>query len=323
MNFTFHQLRIFLKVVEHQSVTKAAEELHLTQPGVSIQLKKFQSQFEIPLTEILSRRLIVTDFGHKIAESAKSILKGADKIEEISMAYQGLLAGGLNISIVSTGIYVMPFFLSDFLRKHPQVKLQMDVTNKVKVVQSVVNNEVDFSLVSILPEELSTGSLSLMPNELYLVGNIDETLNAKKNPLRILEKIPLIFREQGSGTRLTMERFFSEHDLQVKTYLELTSNEAVKQAVIAGLGYSILPLIGIREELMSGTLQIIPVRHFPIRSTWQLIWPEKKLKSPAAEAFLNYVETEKQSIISSRFNWYADFAVQHSSRFDASKPKTV
>jgi DNA-binding transcriptional LysR family regulator len=319
MNFTFHQLRIFLKVIEHQSVTKAAEELHLTQPGVSIQLKNFQSQFEIPLTQILSRRLIVTDFGHKIAESARLILEGADKIEEISMAFQGLLAGSLKVSIVSTGKYVMPFFLTGFLRQHPQVKLQMDVTNKAKVVQSVANNEVDFSLVSILPEELSTGSLSLMPNELYLVGNKDETFGEKKNPLSILEKLPLIFREQGSGTRLTMERFFSEHNLEVDTYLELTSNEAVKQAVIAGLGYSVLPLIGIREELMSGTLQIIPVRHFPIRSTWQLIWPEKKVKSPAAEKFLEYVETEKQRIISSRFNWYADFAAQHSSRFAASK----
>ncbi len=323
MNFTFNQLRIFIQVVEHQSVTKAAEALHLTQPAVSIQLKNFQSQFEIPLTQILSRRLTVTDFGYQIAKSAKTILEGAEKIEEISLAFEGLLAGQLKISIVSTAKYVMPFFLAEFLSQHPQVKLLMDVTNKEKVVKSVANNEIDFSLVSILPEGIEIGNLPLMANELYLVGNPARAFSTKPNRLKLLEELPIIFREQGSGTRFTMERFIDEHGLDVKRHLELTSNEAVKQAVIAGLGYSILPLIGIKEELMSGTLQIIPVRHFPIRSTWQLIWPEKKIKSPAALAFLAYVEAEKHNIISSRFNWYADFTAHHDSRLSSSEVKTV
>jgi len=319
MTFTFHQLRIFLKVVEHQSVTKAAEELHLTQPGVSIQLKNFQSQFEIPLTQILSRRLYVTDFGHEIAKSAKLILEGADKIEEISLAFKGLLAGRLKVSIVSTAKYVMPFFLADFLSAYPQVKLQMDVTNKAKVVKSVVNNEVDFSLVSILPEGINVGSMQLLANELYLVGNNAEGFSAKRNSLKMLEKLPLIFREEGSGTRRTMEHFIDEHNLKIDRHLELTSNEAVKQAVIAGLGYSILPLIGIREEIISGTLQIIPVRHFPIRSTWHLIWPLKKNHSPAATKFLEYVAAEKERIIAEKFNWYADFAKQHTANYVASR----
>lgn len=321
MNFTFHQLRIFLKIVEHQSVTKAAEDLHLTQPGVSIQLKNFQSQFEIPLTQILSRRLSVTDFGYEIAKSAQLILDGADKIEEISLAFKGLLAGRLKISIVSTAKYVMPFFLADFLSLYPQVKLQMDVTNKAKVVKSVAKDEVDFSLVSILPEGIEIGNLPLLANELFLVGNNKTTFGEKRNSLKILEKLPLIFREQGSGTRLTMERFIAEHDLTVTRHLELTSNEAVKQAVIAGLGYSILPLIGIREELMSGTLHIIPVKHFPIRSTWHLIWPSKKKHSPAAARFLEFVEAKKESIISEKFSWYAEFGAKHISRFSASKVK--
>jgi len=316
MNFTFHQLRIFLKVVEHQSVTKAAEELHLTQPGVSIQLKNFQSQFEIPLTQILSRRLFVTDFGRAIASSAQLILDGAEEIEEISLAYKGLLAGRLKISIVSTAKYVMPFFLTNFLTQHPQVKLQMDVTNKAKVVKSVANNEVDFSLVSILPDGLDIGSMPLMANELYLVGNNADAISEKANSLKLLEKLPIIFREEGSGTRLTMERFIDKHELKVKRHLELTSNEAVKQAVIAGLGYSILPLIGIKEEIISGALKIIPVRHFPIRSTWHLIWPKQKKHSPAAKEFLQYVENEKVKVISSHFNWYADFAKEHVSLFE-------
>jgi len=321
MTFTFHQLRIFLKVVEHQSVTKAAEELHLTQPGVSIQLKNFQSQFEIPLTQIIARRLSVTDFGYEIGKSAQLILDGAEKIEEISLAFKGLLAGRLKISIVSTAKYVMPFFLANFLSTYPQVKLHMDVTNKVKVVKSVANDEVDFSLVSILPEGIDIASMPLLANELYLVGNNQASFDDKRNSLNILEKLPLIFREQGSGTRLTMERFIREHGLKVTRHMELTSNEAVKQAVIAGLGYSILPLIGIRQELMSGTLHIIPVKYFPIRSTWHLIWPSKKKHSPAAKRFLEYVEAEKEQIIAEKFSWYAEYGAQHISRFTSSNKK--
>lgn len=279
----------------------------MTQPGVSIQLRNFQSQFEIPLTQILSRRLVVTDFGSVIAKSAQGILDRAEAIEEISLSYKGVLAGRLKVSIVSTANYVMPFLLSDFLVQNPNVKLQMDVTNKAKVTESIAKSEVDFSLVSILPEGLDVASLPLMANELYLVGSSTQAISKKSTSVKLLEQLPIIFREQGSGTRLTMERFIDEHGLKVKRYLELTSNEAVKQAVKAGLGYSILPLMGIRQELTNGALRIIPLKHFPIRSTWHLIWPRKKKLSPAAARFLDYIEAEKDQIISSKFKWYSDF----------------
>jgi len=149
MNYTLHQLKLFLRIVETKSITKTAEELFLTQPAVSIQLKNFQNQFDIPLTEIIGRQLFVTEFGNEIASIAKNILNEVDEIQYKSLAFKDILAGRLRISIVSTGKYVMPFFLSAFLKKYPNVELVMDVTNKQKVIKSLEFNEVDFALISV------------------------------------------------------------------------------------------------------------------------------------------------------------------------------
>ncbi|MBI1286201.1 MAG: LysR family transcriptional regulator [Flavobacteriales bacterium] len=303
MNFTLHQLRVFQKICETGSITKAAKELYLTQPAVSIQLKNLQDQFDIPLTELIGRKIHVTDFGRQIAEAASNILKEVETINYQTMIHKGLLAGKLRISVVSTGKYVMPYFLTEFLQQHDGVELAMDVTNKSQVVESLENNEVDFALVSILPEHLELDSVSLMPNMLYLVGS-QVPPNAKAdgpNNFQLLNDIQLIYRENGSGTRFTMENFLKANGLSTKKQLELTSNEAVKQAVLAGLGYSIMPLIGIRNELKNGTLKIIPVKGLPLQTNWHLTWLKQKRLSPVATAFVNYLETNKDEIIRSKF----------------------
>lgn len=307
MNYTLHQLQVFLKIARLKSITKAAEELHLTQPAVSIQLKNFQDQFDIPLTEVVGRQLYVTDFGKEIAGAAEKILDEVNAIDLKTMAYKGQVTGRLKISVVSTGKYVMPYFIGGFLKKHPAIELVMDVTNKVKVIESLENNEVDFSLVSILPALQNIEYLDLLQNKLYLVANRDETYKSKPYEIGLLEKLPIIFREQGSGTRYAIERFILENNLSIQKNMELTSNEAVKQAVIAGLGASIMPLIGLKNELNSGDLQIIPIKKFPITSTWRIIWNKGKRFSPVADAFLNYLRLEKESIISDKFEWYEGY----------------
>ncbi|MBK8492888.1 MAG: LysR family transcriptional regulator [Saprospirales bacterium] len=304
MNYTLHQLQVFLKVTQTQSITKAAVELNLTQPAVSIQLKNFQDQFDIPLTEVIGRQLYVTDFGKEIAEAAENILNEVNAINYKTMAFKGYVTGRLKISVVSTGKYVMPYFLSDFLKLNQGVELQLDVTNKSRVLESLEKNEVDFSLVSILPEQLQVDNLELMQNKLYLVSNTERQFEKKHYDKKILEELPLIYREPGSGTRSLMEKFIRENNLAVEKKIELTSNEAVKQAVIAGLGSSIMPLIGIKNELKNGDLQIIPVKGFPVESKWNLIWQKSKKFSPAANAFLRFLEKEKDQIIQSRFDWY-------------------
>lgn len=307
MNYTLNQIQIFLKITQTQSITKAAEELNLTQPAVSIQLRNFQDQFDIPLTEVIGRKLYITDFGKEIAVAAEKILNEVYAINYKTMAYKGQLTGRLKISVVSTGKYVMPYFLAEFLKTHPEIELVLDVTNKVKVVESLGKNEVDFSLVSVIPEELNIEKIDLMQNKLFLVGNTKEKFKEKMYTKEIFQELPLIYREEGSGTRRTMELFVEKNKLPVKKKLELTSNEAVKQAVIAGLGYSIMPLIGIKNELTNGDLQIIPVKGFPIKSVWHLIWMRHKKFSPAADAFLNYIKKEKSKIIQDKFDWFEKY----------------
>jgi DNA-binding transcriptional LysR family regulator len=301
MHYTLHQLQIFLTITRTGSITKASEVLHLSQPAVSIQLKNLQEQFEIPLTEVVGRQLYITDFGKEIAAAADAILSQVESINHRTLAYRGQLAGRLKISVVSTGKYVMPYFLSGFMKLHPGVELFMDVTNKTKVIESLANNEVDFSLVSVIPDNLSAIKIDLLENVLYLVGNKNVKIERLSELKALFEKQPLIFRESGSGTRHAMEKFIDKHHVSVRKKMELTSNEAVKQAVIAGLGYSIMPLIGIRDELKRGSIKIIPVKGLPIKTMWSLIWMKGKNHSPAASALMKYIQDHKDRVINDWF----------------------
>lgn len=307
MNYTLHQLQVFLQVVESGSVTQAAEALHLTQPAVSIQLKNLQDQFEMPLTEVIGRKIYITEFGREMADAAARILEQVKAINDRTLAFKGQLSGRLKLSIVSTGKYVMPYFLTDFLHQHSGVELLMDVTNKSRVVESLAKNEVDFALVSILPVKPAVEKLDLLQNKLYLVGNQKLKSLSAKEQKEFFTRQTLIFREPGSGTRQTMERFINKKQIMVPKKLELTSNEAVKQAVIAGLGFSIMPLIGIRNELQNRQMHIIPVRGLPIKTTWSLIWLKGKKHSLASQAFLDHLRSEKSRIVTERFHWYEQY----------------
>ena len=306
MHYTLQQLKIFQKISENQSITKTADELHLTQPAISIQLKKFQEQFDIPLVENIGRRIFITDFGKEVAESTAKILEEVDSIKYKALAHQGYLHGNLKVSVVSTGKYVMPYFLTDFIHQHPGVDLTMDVTNRTRVIESLEKNEVDFAMVSVLPDQLQVEAEGLMENKLYFVGsspvdNGSRTLNPKD-----LKDLPLIFRENGSATRRAMETFLKEHDIVPSKFMELTSNEAVKQALIAKLGYSLMPLIGIRNALEKKDLFVIPVKDLPVVTNWNLVWLKGKRFSPVAQAYLESLRDQKQQVIEENFGWYKD-----------------
>jgi DNA-binding transcriptional LysR family regulator len=307
MNYTLHQLQIFLKISQLKSITKASEELHLTQPAVSIQLKNFQDQFPIPLTEVVGRKLYVTEFGEEIALAAEKILNEVYDINYKTLAFQGELSGRLKISVVSTGKYVMPYFLSDFIKEHPGLELNIDVTNKLRVIESLELNQVDFALVSVLPEKLKVNKVELMDNRLFYVASNNRNLSKKLTKKQLFEEVPLIYREEGSATRNAMETFITKNQFSIRKKIELTSNEAVKQAVIADLGCSIMPLIGIKNQLKSKELQVIPVKGLPINTTWNLIWLTSKKLSPAASAYLNFITSEKERIIKERFDWFIDY----------------
>lgn len=297
MNYTINQLRVFLKIVETESITKASEELFMTQPAVSIQLKNFQNQFDIPLTELVGRKLHITEFGHEIAQIASRIFEELEELKYKTKEYEGILTGSLKISSASTGKYVIPFFLTDFINSYSGIDLVLDVTNKSKVVESLRNNEIDFAIVSILPEDLDVEEELLLENRLYLIGTPE---NANK-------KETLIYREEGSATRKEMEHYFKDNMVAKRKKLELTSNEAVKQAVVAGLGHSVLPLIGLKNQLLDGSIQIIKKKGLPLKTDWRLIWLKNKKMSPVAKAYLDFIRLSKKDILNKHFSWYLDF----------------
>lgn len=303
MNYTLNQLNIFLKITELKSITKAAEALYLTQPAVSIQLKNFQDQFEIPLTEVIGRQLYVTPFGQEIAEATKRILAEVETMKHKSLAFKGKLTGRLTIAVVSTGKYVMPFFISEFLKIHGGVDLVMDVTNRYQVLESLEKNEVDFALVSVLPDNLKVEKISIMENKLFLVANPELAKIFSNKTEDIFDDLPWIYREEGSATRQAMERFIANKNIQVNKKIQLTSNEAVKQAVLAGLGFSIMPLIGLKNELNDNEISIVPVNGLPIKTAWNLIWLKGKKFSPAALAYLGYLNENIESVIKAHYSW--------------------
>ena len=295
MNYTLHQLLIFLEVVKQQSITKAAAAMFMTQPALSIQLKNFQNQFDIPLTEVIGKQLYITDFGKSIAEIAENVIREADSIKYKTKEYSDLLAGKLRISSASTGKYVIPYFLSGFQKKYPGIDIILDVSNKTTVVQNLKDNDIDFALVSVVPEGLVIEEELLLENKIFKVSS--DHASPKKSPL--------IFREDGSATRMAMDDYFKK--VKERKSLKLTSNEAVKQAVIAGLGNSLIPLIGIKNELSNGELHIVPSKGLPIVTNWRLVWLKKKKLSPVAQTYLDFLRENKEDIIQHKFEWYLKF----------------
>lgn len=301
MHYTLHQLKVFVKVCELKSITKAADELHLTQPAVSIQLKKLQEQFDIPLTEVIGRQLYVTEFGERILSLSETLLEGAERINDTANLYKGLFTGKIKIASVSTGKYVIPYFLTGFAKEHPNIDLTIDVTNKNLVVESLVRNETDFALVSVLPD-LALERIELMDNVLHLISGPEHYQMTESMTLKKLTEIPLIFREQGSATRKAMESFLNLNKVTAARSFELTSNEAVKQAVMAGLGISIMPLIGLRHALQLDKLKVVPLKGLPIITNWNLVWTSGKNLTPASQALIEYIKSHKEEIIQTNFS---------------------
>jgi DNA-binding transcriptional LysR family regulator len=302
--YTLHQLTVFLKVAEFKSMTRAAEAMQLTQPAVSLLMKQLQEEVGAPLVDVVQKRVYLTSFGVDFQATAHRILEEARGFAERTSERKGLLAGSLRMGVVSTGKYIAPYLLAEFLRLHPGLELELDVTNRAKVLEDVAGNRVDLALISVLPEKMALESLPLMENELVCVAQRPLAAPLPADgvyPLGVLEDLPVLFREEGSATRTAMERLLSAHQIEPKKKLVLSTNEAVKQAVMAGLGVSIVPLIGMRGALREEKAVVVPIRGLPLRSTWHIVWPSGKVLSPAAQAFVQALRTDGPRWIAQHF----------------------
>lgn len=191
----------------------------------------------------------------------------------------------------------MPYMLSNFIGQNKGVDLIIDVTNKVQVIESLELNKVDFAMVSVVPKKLNFERVELMQNKLYLIAGKRGLNKANLSEKKLFEQLPLIYREMGSATRVAMEQFIIKNKFEVRKKIELTSYEAVKQAVIAGLGFSIMPIMGLKNELMNNDTQIIPVKGRPIITKWNLIWLKSKNYHLLLRLFLEYLRSEKEQMI--------------------------
>ena len=307
MHFTLQQLRAFVTVVSAGSITRAAEELHLTQPAVSMQLRGFEDGFERPLFERVGRRMDLTPFGEEVLEHAKSLLIEAQSIHRKRSEQPGEWNGNLSIATVSTGKYVLPRFLAAFAADHPQVAIQLEVTNRSRVIELLEENAIDYALVSLPPERMEVESIPLVPNELHLVAPAGWRIPDPDTPEfeAWLSESPLIFREPGSGTRRAFERLLAARGIQVDPVWEFATNEAVKQAVIAGMGVSLMSVAGFAPEKRLGLIASVPVRG-DWETAWQLVRRKGKPVTPLRARFEAHLLAKRDSIVAQHFPWAAN-----------------
>lgn len=289
LHFTLRQLQVFESVARHLSLSRAAEELHLSQPGVSMQLKKLSEVVSHPLLEQVGKRIKLTHQGQDLVVTAREIL-GAVKQYELSLvARQGLTGGNLRIVAITTASYFVPRLLGDFSRRHPGVKASLRVTNRERVLESLSAGLEDLYILGQPPEGMAVTAIPFLENPLVVLAAPDHPLAHNKNiPLARLAKESWLLREPGSGTRLAVERLFNDHGLRLISHMELGSNEAIKQAVLAGLGISVVS----RHTLTlhaPGQFAILDAEDFPIPRQWYAVYPAGRLRSVVARTFLDFL----------------------------------
>ena len=290
MHLTFRQIQVFAAVARHQSFTRAGQELHLSQPAVSMQIKLMEEQVGLPLFEQVGRKIYLTEAGHELARYSTAIAQQLDEAAQVINDLKGLAGGHLHIAVATTGAYIAPYLLAAFARLHPQLKVSMDVTNREALLHQLADNEVDLAIMGRPTEELALEATAFLDNPLVVIAPPGHPLARHPQiPLQDLAEYPFIVREVGSGTRSAAERFFSKAGVSLQTSMEMSSHEAIKHAVRAGMGLGIASLHTIREELTAGHLVILAVQGLPIQRHWYLVHCQGKRLSAAAQAFRDFL----------------------------------
>lgn len=294
-NATLRQLKVFEAVARNLSYTRAAEELYLTQPTVSIQLKQLADIVGQPLLEQIGKRVYLTDTGSELLKVCRDIFDGLSRFEMLVSDMQGVKAGKLSLAIISTAKYFVPRLLGLFCQRYPGIDVSLKVTNRERVLQRIADNQDDLYVLGQPPEHMEVELQPFLENPLVVLAARTHPLAAKKNipPQRLVEEA-FLMREPGSGTRLATEQFFSERGLKLKVRMELGSNEAIKQAVAGGLGIAVLSAHTLALERSIDDLAILDVDGFPIRRHWYLAYPKNKQLSVVAQAFLEFLHVESK-----------------------------
>jgi DNA-binding transcriptional LysR family regulator len=298
MNVTFRQLRVFESVARHLSYTRAAKELFLTQPAVSMQIKQLEENVGLPLFEQLGKKIFLTEAGRELYHYGREIAQQLEEASEVLEELKGVKRGRLTISVASTANAFATRLLAAFAKRYEGVSFSLDVTNRATLLQQLANNERDLVIMGRPPNGLDLVEESFMENPLVVIAAPDHPLvGEKKIPLVRLKQETFVVREQGSGTWGAMERFFAHHGIELNTGMEMTSNEAIKQAVEAGLGLGIVSIHTLELELETRRLVVLDVESLPILRHWYLVHRLGKRLSPVAEMFRQYVFEEAPKLM--------------------------
>lgn len=290
MRFSLRQLHIFEAVARHLSYTRAAEELHLTQPAVFTQVRQLEDGVGLPLLERIGKQLHLTAAGREVLAACRETRDALERLEMRLADMQGLKRGRLRVAIVTTAKYLVPRLLGEFCARYPGIEAALTVTNREKLLARLAANEDDLVVLGMPPENLDVVALPIADNPLAVIARSDHPLAGKKAiPLERLAQEPFILREPGSGTRLAVERHFAQHGLALRVRMELGSNEAIKQAIAGGLGISVLSTHTLALEGDGGLLQPLDVKGFPLLRKWYVAYPSGKHLSSVAEAFLGHL----------------------------------
>jgi len=299
-HLTLRQLQIFETVVRLGGYTRAAESLHLSQPTVSMQIKKLSETLDLHLLEQVGRVVHPTTAGREVYKTAREILGGVVALEDLTCELKGVVKGDLSIAVITTATYFMPHLLGAFITRHPEVRPRLTITNRANVLERLKSNQDDLLIMGQVPNELAVEAYPFIDNEMVVVAPPEhDLLKQEKIPLHTLAKERFLVREPGSGTRLAVDRLFFEHGTKITPYMELGSSEAIKQGVLAGLGVSVLSRRNISLELANRRIAILDVECFPLVRRWYAVHLGGKKLSLAARSFLDYILTESSETLES------------------------
>jgi len=287
---TLRQLQIFEAVVRLGGFTRAAQSLHLTQPTVSMQIKKLSEAVGTPLLEAGNRQVEPTAAGREVYAAAEEILGRMLRLGETTAARSGIVQGVLRVAVITSAKYFMPHLLGAFVERHPQVSPQLTVTNRAQVLERLKTREDDLTIMGQVPEGMDVAATPFMDNALVVIAPPDHPLAQTSGiPLNHLAKQRFLVREAGSGTRQAVDRLLAEHRLAITPYMELGSSEAIKQGVMAGLGISVLSRRNLKLELAGGHLITLDVEGFPLLRRWYAVHLRQWPLSLAARSFLDFL----------------------------------
>ncbi|GBF82439.1 LysR family transcriptional regulator [Aphanothece sacrum] len=290
---TLHQLKVFEATARHGSFTRAAEELFITQPTVSSQIKQLTKSIGLPLFEQIGKRLYLTEAGQELLRTCQGIFEQLDNFEMKVADLKGTKQGQLKLGVITTAKYFIPRILGAFCQQYPGIDVSLTVTNHQQIQRRMMENEDDLYVVSNPPEELDLCTQPFLDNPLVVIALKNHPLAGKENiPITSLEGEPFIMREYGSGTRQAIQGLLGEHNVSVAVRLELGSNEAIKQAIAGGLGISILSQHTLISEGRDSELTVLDIQHFPIERRWYVASLGGKQLSVIAQAFLGYLLEE-------------------------------